>query len=84
MGLSWLATNWSGICDQLRSISKPTLVIAGTDDAVPVANSLVIATKIPGAWVVQIRNAGHDLMYQYPDKFNKVLQTFLSTTTNSG
>jgi pimeloyl-ACP methyl ester carboxylesterase len=59
------------------------LVIAGTDDVVPVANSLVITAKIPGAWVVQIRNAGHDLMDQYPDKFNKVLQTFLSTT-NSG
>ena len=83
--LSWLATNWSGICDQLRGISKPTLIIAGTDDdVVPSSNSLVIATKIPGAWVVQIRNAGHDLMYQYPVKFNKVLQTFLSTTINPG
>jgi hypothetical protein len=84
VGLSWLATNWGGICEQLRSISRPTLVIGGTDDVVPVANSLVIAAKIPGAWVVQIRNAGHELMFQYPDKFNKVLQTFLSTTTNSG
>jgi pimeloyl-ACP methyl ester carboxylesterase len=81
--LSWLATNWSGICDQLQNISKPTLVIAGTDDIVPVANSLVIAAKIPGAWLVQIKGAGHDLMDKYPDKFNKVLQTFLSTTTNS-
>jgi pimeloyl-ACP methyl ester carboxylesterase len=43
-------------------------------------NSLVIAAKIPGAWLVQIKGAGHDLMFQYPDKFNKVLQTFLSTT----
>ncbi|MGB7955778.1 MAG: alpha/beta hydrolase, partial [Candidatus Nitrosopolaris sp.] len=47
VGISWLTTNWSGICEQLRSISKPTLVIAGTDDVVPVANSLVIAAKIP-------------------------------------
>jgi pimeloyl-ACP methyl ester carboxylesterase len=79
VGISWLTTNWSGICEQLRSISKPTLVIAGNDDVVPVANSLVIAAKIPGAWLVQIKGAGHDLMFQYPDKFNKVLQTFLST-----
>jgi pimeloyl-ACP methyl ester carboxylesterase len=83
VGLSWLATNWSGICDQLRSISKPTLVIAGTYDIVPVANSLVIAAKIPWAWLVQIKGAGHDLMDKYPDKFNKVLQTFLSTTTTN-
>ncbi|MGB6674828.1 MAG: alpha/beta hydrolase [Candidatus Nitrosopolaris sp.] len=81
VGISWLTTNWSGICEQLRSISKPTLVIAGTDDVVPVANSLVIAAKIPGAWLVQIKGAGHDLMFHYPDKFNKVLQAFLSTTT---
>ena len=80
VGISWLASNWSGICEQIRNISKPTLVIAGTDDVVPVANSLIIAAKIPGAWVLQIKGAGHDLMFQYPDKFNKVLQTFLSTT----
>jgi pimeloyl-ACP methyl ester carboxylesterase len=54
-----------GICDQLRNISKPTLVITGTDDFLPAVNSF-IARKIPGAWIVQIRNAGHELMYQYP------------------
>ena len=81
----WLATNWSGICGQLTKISKPTLVITGTEDvAVPAANSLILAQKIPGAWLVQIRGGGHGLMYQYPDIFNEVLQTFLSTTTNPG
>jgi pimeloyl-ACP methyl ester carboxylesterase len=51
---SWFATNWSGICSQLTKISNPTLVIIGTDDvAVPTANSLVIAGKIPGARVLQ-------------------------------
>jgi pimeloyl-ACP methyl ester carboxylesterase len=58
------------------------LVITGTEDvSVPAANSLIIAGKIPGAWLVQIQAAGHYLMSQYPDKFNKVLQTFLTTTT---
>jgi pimeloyl-ACP methyl ester carboxylesterase len=81
----WLATNWSGVCSQLTKISKPTLVITGTEDvAVPGANSLILAQKIPGAWLVQIKGGGHGLMYQYPDIFNKVLQTFLSTTTNPG
>jgi pimeloyl-ACP methyl ester carboxylesterase len=82
---AWLATNWSGVCSQLTKISKPTLVITGTEDvAVPAANSLILAQKIPGAWLVQIKGGGHGLMYQYPDIFNKVLQTFLSTTTNPG
>ncbi|MGC2574699.1 MAG: hypothetical protein WA364_24560, partial [Candidatus Nitrosopolaris sp.] len=77
----WKATNWIGICDELSKISNPTLIITGTDDgAIQPANSLIIAGKIPGAWLVQIKNAGHAIVNQYPDKFNKVLQTFLSTT----
>jgi pimeloyl-ACP methyl ester carboxylesterase len=44
-------------------------------------NSLILAGKIPGAWLAQIKDAGHAGMGQYPDKINKVLQTFLSTTT---
>src|SRR5215469_16444260 len=78
---AWMSTNWSGVCDKLAKIAKPTLIISGTDDnTVPSGNSLIIAAKIPGAWLVHIKDAGHALMAQYPDKFNKVLQTFLSTT----
>ena len=78
----WFATNWDGVCSQLSKISAPTLVITGTEDvAVPAANSLIIAQKIPGSWLVQIKGAGHGLMYQYPDKLSKVLQTFLTATT---
>jgi len=78
----WFATNWGGVCSQLSNISVPTLVITGTEDvAAPAANSLIIAQKIPGTWLVQIEGAGHGLMYQYPEKFSTVLQTFLTTTT---
>jgi len=77
----WLATNWIGVCSQLTKISKPTLVITGTEDvAVPAGNSLILAQKIPGAWLVQIKGGGHGLMYQYPEQFNKILKTFLETT----
>jgi pimeloyl-ACP methyl ester carboxylesterase len=77
----WLATNWSGVCGQLTKISKPTLVITGTEDvAVPAANSLILAQKIPGAWLVQIKGGGHGLMYQYPEQFNKIVKTFLETS----
>jgi pimeloyl-ACP methyl ester carboxylesterase len=79
---AWFATNWNGVCGQLSKISVPTLVITGTEDiTAPAANSLIIAQKIPGAWLVQIKGAGHGLMYQYPEKISTVLQTFLSTTT---
>src|SRR5918912_2232153 len=81
---SWFATNWDGVCSQLSKISVPTLVVTGTEDiAVPPDNSLIIAQKVPGSWLVQIKGAGHGLMYQYPDKLSKVLQTFLTATTTS-
>jgi pimeloyl-ACP methyl ester carboxylesterase len=76
--------NWTGTCSKLKNITQPTLVIVGTDDVITLpANSLLITERIPGAWLVQIKGAGHGLMYQYPEQFNKVLQTFLSTTTPS-
>ena len=79
--LNWRATNGIDICDELSKISNFTLIITGTGDvAMAPTSSLIIAGKIPGAWLVHIKDAGHQLMSQYPDKFNKVLQTFLSTT----
>jgi pimeloyl-ACP methyl ester carboxylesterase len=83
VGSAWEATNWNGACDELAKIAKPTLVITGTDDNLymPHANALVIAGKIPGAWLVQIKDAGHAVMDQYPDEISKILNTFLSTTT---
>ena len=38
---------------------------------------MMIAEKIPGAWLVQIRGGGHGLMFQYPDKLVNILDTFL-------
>ena len=77
----WFATNWSGVCSQLTKLSTPTLVITGTEDiSVPEANSLIIAEKIPGAWLVQIKGGWHVLMYQYPEKLGKIVITFLENT----
>jgi pimeloyl-ACP methyl ester carboxylesterase len=82
---NWFATNWTGVCNQLSEVTTPTLVVTGTEDvSVPPANDLIIAQKIPGAWLIQIREAGHGLMYQYPEKISTVLQTFLTTTTTEG
>ena len=62
-------------------MAKPTLVITGTDDnyLVPHENALIIAGKIPGAWLVQIKDAGHAIMGQYPAEIGNILNTFLST-----
>ena len=81
LGVAWEAKNWSGVCDDLAKIDKPLLVIAGTDDNeyIPHENSLVIANKVPGAWLVQIKDAGHAVPDQYPDEVGKIIDTFLST-----
>jgi pimeloyl-ACP methyl ester carboxylesterase len=81
LGLAWEATNWSGVCDDLAKIAKPLLVITGTDDIyyMPYGNALVIANKVPGSWLVQIKDAGHAVVDQYPDEVGKIVQTFLST-----
>src|SRR5215207_848874 len=85
IGHSWEATNWDGVCEELTKLAKPTLIITGTDDNYyqPHENSLILAEKIPGAWLVQIENAAHAVMDQYPDEINKILQMFLSTTTTA-
>ena len=77
--------NWSGACDELAKLAKPTLVITGTDDNMyqPHVNSLKIVEKIPGAWLVQIKDAGHAVMDQYPEEIAKILNTFLSTTSTT-
>jgi pimeloyl-ACP methyl ester carboxylesterase len=74
--------NWSGACDELAKLNKPTLIITGTDDDKyqPHVNSLKIVEKIPGAWLVQIKDAGHAVMDQYPGEIGKILNTFLAIT----
>jgi pimeloyl-ACP methyl ester carboxylesterase len=78
---TWEETNWSGACDAEAKLAKPTLVITGTDDNdyMPHGNALILAGKIPGAWLVQIKDAGHAVMNQYPAEISKILNTFLST-----
>jgi pimeloyl-ACP methyl ester carboxylesterase len=82
IGHAWTATNWSGACEELAKLAKPTLVITGTDDNFyqPHVNSLKIVEKIPGAWLVQIKDASHGVVNQYPVEIAKILNTFLSTT----
>jgi pimeloyl-ACP methyl ester carboxylesterase len=73
------ATTWTGTCNALSNITQPTLIIVGADDdAAP--DSLILAEKIPGSWLIRIGTAGHGLMYQHPDVFNRLLMTFLENS----
>jgi pimeloyl-ACP methyl ester carboxylesterase len=73
---SQAAGNWQA-CDRLSNITNPTLIVAGTEDiTAPPANSVMMAERISGAWLVQIRGGGHGLIFQYPNEFSEILETF--------
>ncbi|CAN5624871.1 hypothetical protein BH23THE1_BH23THE1_27450 [soil metagenome] len=72
---------WSGVCNSISNIDKPVLVMTGAEDITsPPINSLKIAEKIPGAWLIQIQGGGHGVMQQYPEAVYKIIETFLSIT----
>jgi 3-oxoadipate enol-lactonase len=60
-------------CDRLPQIRVPTLVIAGDSDRlIPNENSKIIASKIPGAELVIVKNAGHGFT-QSPEAAKAIL-----------
>ena len=64
-----------GVSQETSPLSRAILtMVKGIVEAV------MIAEKIPGAWLVQIRGGGHGLMFQYPQQSTAVLETFLSLT----
>jgi pimeloyl-ACP methyl ester carboxylesterase len=70
--------NWTGTCSKLKKITQPQLIIVGTHDVITLpVNFLQITEQIPGARLVHIRGAGYGLIYQYPEQFSKIVQTFL-------
>jgi pimeloyl-ACP methyl ester carboxylesterase len=73
--------NWAGVCNKLKNITQPTPFIVGTEDiATSPANSLQITEQIPEGWLVKMKGGGHGLMYQYPERFSKIVETFLENT----
>ena len=74
-------SGWQGTCNRLNNIIHPTMILVGTDDVITVPeNSIFMASKIPGAWVVQMESGGgHAVMMQYPEKFSSIVDIFLAS-----
>ena len=69
---------WNGIYNSPSVIVQPTLVLIGTEDIITTPKAaLSLIEKIPLVSLIQIKDAGHGWMYQYPEKVTKVVQTFL-------
>jgi pimeloyl-ACP methyl ester carboxylesterase len=68
----------TGVSAWLGTLTQPVLLIVGDQDILaPPGNSFFIGERVPSAWVVQVRGAGHGLMYQYPGEFTAIVRTFL-------
>lgn len=75
---SMAIANWRASPQRLSGIRAPTLLIAGANDVlVPPQNSGYLKDHIPGAQCVEIDDAGHGLMFQYPDAFAQTVIEFL-------
>jgi hypothetical protein len=83
-----VTTHWKTPIDKLPLITNQVMLVVGTSDAtVGVESSKTIASAIPGAWLVQFKNATHLLIYEAPTEFAKVVLNFLdineTVTVNS-
>jgi 3-oxoadipate enol-lactonase len=62
----------------LIHIRNPTLVLAGSEDAlIPAENSRILAERIPHARLQVIEGGGHQFLIEQPDQFNKAVLEFL-------
>jgi pimeloyl-ACP methyl ester carboxylesterase len=63
---------------RLGQIAAPTLVVAGTDDAVvPVRNAELLAAALPRARLDLIPGAGHLVFIEEAERFNQDVMHFL-------
>ena len=65
------------VIDGLPTITAPTLVVVGADDAPFVMGSHYMAGKIPHAELVVIDGCGHAPPVTHPGPFNTALRTYL-------
>lgn len=66
------------VWDRLPSITVPTLVVHGSEDAVmPLANARLLAERIPGATMVVFDGAGHLFFHEEPERTAAVLEEFV-------
>jgi pimeloyl-ACP methyl ester carboxylesterase len=73
-----LVAHWKSPLEKLSHITNQVLLVVGTsDEVVGVESSKTLATTIPGAWLVQFKNASHLLVDEAPIELAKVILAFL-------
>ena len=74
----WLASDVN--LRDLRTITKPTLVITGRQDLItPALNSRRIAALIQGSKLMLVPHAGHSFVFQQPASVTAMINAFLAS-----
>ncbi len=75
-----LAIDSFDVLAQLPTITAPTLVLCGDGDTgTPPAGNRQIAELVPGARYIELENARHTPMVEYPELFAGILLDWLET-----
>lgn len=70
--------SWDGVCDKIKNIDVPTLVIVGDKDEITwKKNSQHIAEEIPESKLIVIKGGGHAMLHQFPDNISSKILDFL-------
>ena len=68
------------ILDQLAEVEVPTLIVWGRNDhVVPPQDAIGFAQRLRNSWTVIFDDTGHVPQLERPVRFNRVLETFLSS-----
>lgn len=68
------------ITSSLSKIKMPTLVIAAEEDKIkPPRYSEIIHNEISGSKLAKIKGAGHTVIWEKPDEFNKLVFDFIKS-----
>lgn len=71
------------LTDQLKSLTMPTLVLAGDEDWPCLAPGVLLKRTVPSAAFAVMPNCGHAINIEEPDGFNHLVANFL-TQVDSG
>jgi 3-oxoadipate enol-lactonase len=67
---------------ELETITAPTLVITGTQDLLtPLGDAEELDELIPSSRLFELRGAGHSLMVEAPNSYNRAVVDFLADVT---
>ena len=76
----FLACDRLDISETVKNIKVPTMIICGSEDKMtPPALSESVRALIPGAQITVIPEAGHLVMLEDPEAFNRALKAFVDS-----